>query len=1103
MDILLSLLSPPAYIGWPQGTFGWLGWSALLVCLLFLTWRWRKLNKPLDKRGAIILVVLTLLVVPASLFLGVRLPAGQALPPPGMPVEPSGAVVMTFAAIPWVLAAGLLGPTAAVALALLSGILIAAFNSHNPFVPVSVALVAILFAGGVGQRYRTRFYRLLRHPLVTGALVTLLYGLIFLIAAISNNVLGTLVTRIDYALTHVQGATLALAYQMLVACLIGEIALLGFPAAWGVTQELEPSPPEKSLQTRFFYSMAPLVIILAFVLMAVDWVIAGNAAKRLLQARMEDTGRMAAESIPYFFETGQNLILELASDPNLSDKNAVDVSQVLAENVRRVPFFNQLYLLDNNSTPLAGYPEPEYAGHLAPLDEQAAVKLALNGLPVQSLTIPPADQETAARISFVAAIHDKNGQTRGVLIGHTPLAMNAFTQPVIASLQNLAGVDGQSFLVDQDKHIVYHQDANLVMTDYHGPLTGASLFYENTGPEGTRQMVLTQQAYGYPWSIVITVPSSRAQQLAFTIAAPLLGLIALLALVAILILRFGLRFVTGSLITLSYEAARISQGQLEQPLAVAGDDEVALLRRSFEQMRVSLKARLEELNRLLTVSQGVASSLEMSEAVSPILDAALAAGACSARVVLSPAALPELDGDVPIPFAFGAGRARDLYSEFDQQILSLTEQQAEVIFSTLQKARQLRLPSDIARPEALMAVALRHENQYYGCLYVVYDRPHSFAEEEVRFLSTLAGQAALAAANTRLFLTAEIGRQRLAAILASTPDPVLVTDQKENLLLANPAAWQVLGMAIDSDEGQPIDRVIRQRELVTLLRSAPGSDKQSVEVSLPNNRIYLATATSVLAEGQRVGRICVLRDITHFKELDALKSEFVSTVSHDLRSPLTLVRGYAAMLEIVGELNEQQRSHVRRIVGGVESMSRLVENLLDLGRIEAGIDLQLEMVPVYDIVEQVVNDLQLEAKQKKIQMSVEVAGEIEPLVEADQALLNQALHNLVHNAIKFNRPEGKVTIRLRNRMERMIFEVRDTGTGISPMDQPRLFEKFYRGGQGSSKDQRGTGLGLAIVKSIAERHGGQVYVESQLGKGSVFYLAIPIRQPARETLIKS
>ena len=198
---------------------------------------------------------------------------------------------------------------------------------------------------------------------------------------------------------------------------------------------------------------------------------------------------------------------------------------------------------------------------------------------------------------------------------------------------------------------------------------------------------------------------------------------------------------------------------------------------------------------------------------------------------------------------------------------------------------------------------------------------------------------------------------------------------------------------------------------------------------------------------------------------------------------------------MVGELNEQQSGYVRQIVTGVESMSRLVNNLLDLGRIEAGIGLQLEIVPVHDIVERVVGALQLQALQKNIQLSYDIPQQTIPLIEADQALLQQALHNLIENAIKYTPDGGQVRLRVMIRQERMVFEVSDNGPGIPPVDQPRLFEKFYRGSHQVSRDQRGTGLGLAIVKSIVERHGGVVWVESKLTKGSVFYIAIPLRQP--------
>jgi two-component system phosphate regulon sensor histidine kinase PhoR len=231
--------------------------------------------------------------------------------------------------------------------------------------------------------------------------------------------------------------------------------------------------------------------------------------------------------------------------------------------------------------------------------------------------------------------------------------------------------------------------------------------------------------------------------------------------------------------------------------------------------------------------------------------------------------------------------------------------------------------------------------------------------------------------------------------------------------------------------------------------------------------------------------------------LDSMKSEFVATVSHDLRSPLTLMRGYATMLEMVGELNDQQQGYVRKIVSGVENMSRLVNNLLDLGRIEIGVGLQVETVSIHDIVERVVGALQLQASQKNISLSVDPARDLPATIEADQALLHQGVYNLVENAIKYTPNGGQVAVRVRIAQKDLVFEVQDDGIGITPSDMPRLFEKFYRGKQREARAQHGTGLGLAIVRSIAERHGGKVWVESELGKGSTFFLQVPVIQPKK------
>jgi signal transduction histidine kinase len=323
---------------------------------------------------------------------------------------------------------------------------------------------------------------------------------------------------------------------------------------------------------------------------------------------------------------------------------------------------------------------------------------------------------------------------------------------------------------------------------------------------------------------------------------------------------------------------------------------------------------------------------------------------------------------------------------------------------------------------------------------------------------------------------------------------VLVTDAANRLILANPAAENVFGVSVRRGERPDFAKTIQIRGLSDLLQ-ASSTERRSAEISAPDGKTYLAMASPMLAEGKTVGRVCVLRDVTQLKEIDTLKSDFVATVSHDLRSPLTLMRGYATMLEMAGELNDQQKSYTRMIVQGVDNMAKLVNNLLDLGRIDFGVGLQLENIPVLDILERVTSSLQMQAKEKHISLGVEIPRDLPHVIEADKALLQQALYNLVENALKYTPEGGEVTIRLQTDPSALIFAVQDTGIGIPQSDLPRLFEKFYRGTNREALAKRGTGLGLAIVKSIAERHGGKVWAESELGKGSTFYLLVPLTQP--------
>jgi signal transduction histidine kinase/HAMP domain-containing protein len=727
-------------------------------------------------------------------------------------------------------------------------------------------------------------------------------------------------------------------------------------------------------------------------------------------------------------------------------------------------------------------------------DERLGIDLAMAGVAFQQYSLPPRGDSSPAQLVFITTVR-KNDQSpvEGVLLGYTRLNENPFTRPIIENLHTLSDFQGIGMIVDEEGMIIYHPDSSQVGNFLEVETGNEPQFIPHiTAPDGTRQMMYVHPIPGRSWLTVTMIPMEYVQQLALENAAPILTLMLLVTVIGYLVVRLGLRNITSSLQKLASASAKIAMGDLDHKMVFKNQDEIGRLGQSLDQMRVKMKTRMDEADRLLFVSSGAAASLEMNLAVKPILKGALAAGASSARIILTPAALPESDRQVQTQF--GLGPSAEKYRGLDSTILAMTESEPQIVLPNPQAAG-LVAENGGPIPAGLLAIALYHENVQYGTLWIAYDHFHTFTQDEVHFLSAVAGQAALAASNARLYLSEQLGRQRFEAILTSTPDPVLVTDHQNRLLVANPAAVSLLGNGESPASGTPIDDIIEQEELLDLLYDPTTSGTPiSVEVDFPGDRTYHATASPVLADGYMMGRVCVLTDVTHFKTLDALKSEFVSTVSHDLRSPLTLMRGYATMLQMVGELNEQQAGYIDKIVNGIESMSFLVNNLLDLGRIEAGVGLDLEMVPVEEVTRQVIEGLHLQAVQKHIDLTFESPSENSRLVEADQALLHQAIYNLVDNAIKYTNSGGKVAVSIKEKTGEIAWVVQDTGIGISPVDLPRVFEPFFKSAGQRSGQHKGSGLGLTIVKSIAERHGGSAKAESQLGKGSTFTFAIPLHQ---------
>lgn len=397
----------------------------------------------------------------------------------------------------------------------------------------------------------------------------------------------------------------------------------------------------------------------------------------------------------------------------------------------------------------------------------------------------------------------------------------------------------------------------------------------------------------------------------------------------------------------------------------------------------------------------------------------------------------------------------------------------------------------------ILCVPLFSRDRVIGAIELLNKVEGDFDPEDLERLQGIAGTVAVAIENARLHAQTEAERGRLTAILTSTADAVIATDAQGRLLLINPAAAHTFHLNPQEQIGQPFREALTHEGLRSLFERAEGVDHgltEELTVEGPDGKVrtlYVNISPVQGTGGQVVGYVAAMQDITTFKELDKMKSEFVATVSHDLKTPLTAIWGFADLVAMSGPLSEPQKEFIDRIKEVTREMAALISDLLDLGKIEAGVEMEQVPCDLKALAAEVVHDLEFRAQGKKIVLEMEIPEKV-PLVIGDPGRLKQVLTNLVGNAIKYTPEGGHVWIRISSGDGRLVTSVQDTGIGISAHDQKQIFHKFYRVRTEETVHIEGTGLGLSIARSIVERHGGRIWVESEPGKGSTFFFTLPL-----------
>jgi two-component system phosphate regulon sensor histidine kinase PhoR len=370
------------------------------------------------------------------------------------------------------------------------------------------------------------------------------------------------------------------------------------------------------------------------------------------------------------------------------------------------------------------------------------------------------------------------------------------------------------------------------------------------------------------------------------------------------------------------------------------------------------------------------------------------------------------------------------------------------------------------------------------------DSPSTTTKDEV-------GQLASAFISLGAQLQNQIGaleaeRTKLVSVLDQMTDGVLIIDAQGQVQLVNPAAQRIFGVSERSALGNSIAEVIRHHQLVELWKLCQETGQSQVtSVDLTSRRMLLQSTAIPLSQALPGSVLMVFQDLTQVRRLENIRRDFVSNISHELRTPLASLKALTETLqESALDDPPAARRFLSRMETEVDSLSLMVQELLELSRIESGkVPLQLEPVGPTGLLTAAVGRLGLQAERAGLQISIQSMEDL-PSVLADPRRIEQVVTNLLHNAIKFTPPGGRIELAAEQAGDMIQFSVRDTGAGISTESLPRIFERFYKADQ--SRTGGGTGLGLAITRHLVEAHGGRVWAESVEGQGATFYFTLPV-----------
>lgn len=1008
----------------------------------------------------------------------------------------ASAPVPLLASVPLLLAALWLGRAPAALAGGISGLIYALSAGAPSLHPLLGALAGFVLAWCLRQSRRGPLFALFRLPIFTAPLVSVLLWPLPLYAYLVNPALWA--GLLAPAVPPLGQVIPALAGALLFGGL-AQLLLILFPTLRQNIRSAGEGMPQRTLAGSLRARLMPLLTIIALVSIIALYAASTRIAFEQTLDRMESSASDIISALEGTVQAGLESLDSVTAAGRFADLPIDQWTGALgAVELANAPF-HTVILLDQTANIVAVRSLGEGAG-TPPLNEAEAAAIAdaiAQGHAVLSRTYRWADGQPAVALA-APLLNPRDRQVRGMLIGR----MLPLRQPAVEtalSMRQGSDTADRMYLIDDRGSVLFAVGAPPAVSTWVAnseplrrfPVRAGQAYAEN-GAAGQPQLTYWRRIDRLGWHLVMETDQGTIMQSAGRLARPLLflltGLFAILAAGMVWQVQSQLH----PLGQIAQAAARIAAGELNTPLPEADrrGDEIGELVRAIKRMTIGLGAGVEELARLVEVSQNVSARANLEHTVGILLRAVtrgMEAHTAGMYLIGTDGAIwkrfIEGEGNLPADLELYLEQmAGQTWRKARQVIVSdVREEHGDVPFALMERA-------SVA---AFVMLPMLREGRNLGALWALWPAPRPFSTSDVHFLSALASLGGIMIENNRIYHAVESERSRLAAILNSTPDTILVLDAEGRLQLANPAAEELLDFNFQERVGTPLPELISDDSLFRMLSDiARGRGPTTIELERDGRRLYVS-ASPIRLSGKTTpqGWVLVMRDITDWKRLDELQTDFVHTIAHDMKSPLTFVRGYASMLRDEA-VSERQLEYIEKILKGIDDLTQLINELTELAEVSNKIGMTMTPVQLVTLVSEVAENMRTYAEGKGLSFLVELPADA-PMVIGDPDRLKRAVRNLIDNAIKYTMAPGWVKVSVQEMASAVVVKVADSGIGISQADRRRIFEKFYRVRRRETLHIHGTGLGLALVKEVAEQHGGQVWVESEVGVGSIFYLAIP------------